>query len=40
VASSILLEMLPSPGKREFKSPSQKMVADRTQMRLAERNTM
>ena len=36
VASSRLLEVLPFLGKRNFKSSSQKMVADRAQMRLVD----
>ena len=36
VASSRLLEVLPFLGKRNFKSSSQKMVADGAQMRLVD----
>lgn len=38
VASSTLLELLPFLGKRNFTSSSQKMVAERAQMRLVDMN--
>lgn len=40
VSSSTFLEVLLFLTRREFKSPSQKMVADRGQKRLVEMNTV
>lgn len=40
MAFSTFLEILPLLGKAEFKSPAQKIVADKAQLRLAEMNAV